>query len=195
MASLYFDKEEFRAVPISHQLWASASGKIVSTRPRNGRGRKPSAPRQLTPNIDKDGYARIDSAGKHLAVHRCVLCAWHRDKTRGEECRHLDDDKTNNALSNLKWGTQHENTDDKIAFGTHRGENNTAAKLTEARVVKLRADYANKPLAALVRENPDLSKFCVWAAVSGYTWTHLPGALPKNRKCSQPGYRSGIRVR
>ena len=35
------------------------------------------------------------------------------------ECRHLDDDKTNNTPENLCWGTRSENTYDKIRNGRH----------------------------------------------------------------------------
>lgn len=42
-------------------------------------------------------------------VHTLVLTAFVGPCPLGMECRHLDDVKTNNRLSNLRWGTRSEN--------------------------------------------------------------------------------------
>lgn len=52
-------------------------------------------------------------------VHQLVLEAFAGPCPRGLECRHLDGDAANNALSNLQWGTASENQRDRIAHGTH----------------------------------------------------------------------------
>ncbi len=53
------------------------------------------------------------------------------------ECRHLDGDRSNNAPSNLRWGTRRENALDRKRHGTHntklppnKGETNPMAKFT-----------------------------------------------------------------
>jgi hypothetical protein len=57
------------------------------------------------------------------------------------ECRHLDGDPANNALTNLAWGTRAENMHDKIRHGTERhGEEKANARLTAAQVHAIRLD-------------------------------------------------------
>jgi len=52
----------------------------------------------------KDGVWRTDY------VHRCVWRSyWNKDPPRGFHVMHLDDDKSNNCLENLKLGTVSEN--------------------------------------------------------------------------------------
>lgn len=58
----------------------------------------------------------------------------------GYVCRHLDGDKTNNALENLAWGTPAENGADKVRLGEScPGERNGRARLTTADVRAIRA--------------------------------------------------------
>lgn len=55
---------------------------------------------------------------KNLPVHRLVCSTFHGPCPDGMQCRHLDGDPHNNAASNLRWGTQEENTLDKYRHGT-----------------------------------------------------------------------------
>lgn len=96
----------------------------------------------------------------------------------------MDGDKMNNHISNLVWGTNAENSEDMARHGTLKGERNPASKLTEPDVIRLRKEAINKPLKVMCEENPQWSRFAVWAAVSGYTWSHVPGALVRGRTCS-----------
>ena len=52
-------------------------------------------------------------------VHCLVLEAWVGLRFRGQECRHLDGDPSNNIMSNLKWGTRSDNLFDRVKHGTH----------------------------------------------------------------------------
>lgn len=56
---------------------------------------------------------------KHYYVHRLVLEAFDRPRGENEVCRHLDDDKLNNCLWNLSWGTPAENNYDAVKNGVH----------------------------------------------------------------------------
>jgi HNH endonuclease len=68
---------------------------------------------------DKDGYARVtltrqgdQGLSKHIAVHRALAVTFIPNPENKPMVRHLDDDKTNNDISNLAWGTHEENTED-----------------------------------------------------------------------------------
>lgn len=60
--------------------------------------------------LDDDGYMRIAvlATVPKKRVHRLVLETFKGPCPPGMTCRHLDRDRTNNRLSNLKWGTSEE---------------------------------------------------------------------------------------
>lgn len=53
-------------------------------------------------------------------IHILVLDNFRGKKPNDFEARHLDGNKDNNKLSNLKWGTKKENGKDKIKHGTSK---------------------------------------------------------------------------
>jgi len=56
----------------------------------------------------------------------------------GMECRHLDGNPTNNALSNLAWGTRQQNIMDYIQKnGKHMGKRATPVEVAR----KIKQDY------------------------------------------------------
>lgn len=64
---------------------------------------------------DQDGYL---VRGTHK-VHRLVLLAFVGPaRSKSHVCRHLDGNPANNTLSNLAWGTQQQNWDDRRRHGT-----------------------------------------------------------------------------
>ena len=111
-------------------------------------------------------------------VHRLVLEAFV-EPANGRVCRHLDGTRTNNALSNLKWGTAKENSADAKNHGTfspppvrvQKGELNNSAKLTREQVDHIRQrTMTAKELAALYRITQwtvfDIRKGRSWASVA-----------------------------
>lgn len=52
-------------------------------------------------------------------IHRLVLEAFVGPRPEGMECCHLDDDPTNNRLSNLRWDTHSANQYDQVRNGKH----------------------------------------------------------------------------
>lgn len=68
-----------------------------------------------------DGYFVVSVGGRGapvVRVHHLVLETFVSNCPDGMNCRHLDGDPSNNALSNLAWGTQSEQVADKKAHGT-----------------------------------------------------------------------------
>ena len=68
-------------------------------------------------------------------------------------------------------------------------------KMIEADVLRLRKERPTTTLRQLHLENPQWSKFAIWAACTGYTWPHLPGAIVSGRKCTKKGWREGEKTR
>lgn len=85
------------------------------------------------------GYHRVtltvDGFKINKRVHHLVLTAFVCPRPEGCEGCHNDDDKSNNALYNLRWDTPEANLKDKIANGKQsRGETVPTSKLTEDQV-------------------------------------------------------------
>lgn len=96
----------------------SSAGRVWSVRGR----------RLLRPSINGYGYPEValcwnskspEGIQLNTPVHRIEAAAFLGKRPGTMGVRHLDGDCTNNALENLKYGTQRENMDDAIEHGTH----------------------------------------------------------------------------
>lgn len=79
--------------------------------------------RKLTPILDPDGYpfVNLSGQGRRRRIKVCVLVleTFVSPRPNGMECRHFPDrDRTNNRLTNLRWGTNSENKQDSVRDGT-----------------------------------------------------------------------------
>lgn len=84
--------------------------------------------RILKPQPNSNGYLRVLLYGHHghvgwRSVHRLVASAFLPNPSEFPIVRHLDDDKTNNHVYNLAWGTQAENVADAMRSGKHYNAN------------------------------------------------------------------------
>lgn len=83
--------------------------------------------RVLTPSVSR-GYHRVtllrDGKRHHWMLHRLVLLTFVGPCPPGMEGCHNDDDKSNNALTNLRWDTSSANHLDR----TRNGGNHNALK-------------------------------------------------------------------
>lgn len=78
----------------------------------------------------RGGHLMVDwnTSGKkeYFKVHHLVLEAFVGPRPDGMHGLHRDDDKTNNSVENLYWGTHFDNMQDKVRNGNHH-----CAKKTE----------------------------------------------------------------
>lgn len=105
--------EEWRPIPgYEDTFWVSNTGRVYSI------------PRERTPggvlrgSIDQAGYLyyRLSRRGADpfVRAHTLVALAFIGPRPDGADVvRHLDDDKSNNHVSNLAYGTFQDNSDDK----------------------------------------------------------------------------------
>lgn len=114
-------------------------------------------------------YLHLWRGGKRHTrlLHRIILECFVGPRPRGAECRHLDGNPRNNALSNLCWGTHAENTSDSRRLGRF------ATKLTEdqAREIRRRrlAGEDRRALAAEFGTSP----MNVSSIANRQSWKHL----------------------
>jgi hypothetical protein len=91
----------------------------------------------LEPHLNSDNYHDVfikakNNKQKIRLIHQLVLESFGYLKPFKEaEVRHLDGNRINNHISNLKWGTSAENGEDLRRHGNIAGIKNPAAKLKE----------------------------------------------------------------
>lgn len=104
----------FRTIPEFPTYEASNDGQI---RGKQG-GRRSNRPlkHQLSYGYHTVGLYR-DGKIHRVRVHRIVLSAWKGPCPAGMDGLHKDDDKDNNTVRNLYWGTPKQNSSDAKANG------------------------------------------------------------------------------
>lgn len=73
--------------------------------------------RVLKPIRQGTGYMSVWMKGKTVSIHRIVATAFIPNPDNLPLVQHKDDDKENNCVDNLCWGTAKSNMDDCISKG------------------------------------------------------------------------------
>lgn len=130
---------------------------------------------------DRDGYMKFNAGTaegkkKQFSIHRVVLEEFVGSCPDGmQACHYPDGDKSNNRVTNLRWGTPKDNAIDREVHGhTLRGEKHGYAALTESEVVEIRKMYATgrysqQMLAYLYF----VTQSAIWMIVNEKNWKHL----------------------
>lgn len=96
---------------------------------------------------DSHGYWGVclykQKKGKFTYIHQLVLLTFVGIRPDRMECRHLNDNKKDNRLVNLVYGTRSENLLDRTRngianTGDHKGIKNQMSKLTENDILQIR---------------------------------------------------------
>ena len=78
-----------------------------------GKVRNIKSGRVLKPSLNNNGYLRLflceNNKRKHLYLHRIIATAFIDNPEEKPCVNHIDENKTNNDLSNLEWCTVREN--------------------------------------------------------------------------------------
>jgi len=90
----------------------------------------------LKQRIDNNGYLYVVLYGnghrRQIQTHRLIGQTFLGELPRGWETRHIDGNKFNNRVCNLRYGTPYENAQDRIRHGhTAYGSKSSTAILTE----------------------------------------------------------------
>ena len=123
------------------------------------------------------GYPRVNLKGTGTEyVHRLVMLAFVGKCPDGLVVRHLDGDSTNNHLSNLTYGTQKENGEDKVKHGRTvklQGENHHLSKLTAPDVLLIRLlgtfGWSQSQIARVM----GIAQPTARNVLLGITWSHI----------------------
>ena len=134
--------------------------------------------RQLHFGYKPDGYCLVKlysgiGRKRTRTVHQLVLQAFVGPIPSGQEVRHLDDNKKNNRLENLCYGTRSENLLDRHGKGWLRGEAHHQAKLTEAAVRVIRSARHAGISARQLGQQFGVSKVTIQRIARHLLWRHV----------------------
>lgn len=127
------------------------------------------------PNV-RNGYYSVQlGRGIRRKIHTLVLETFIGFRPKGKCARHLDSEKSNNKLNNLRWGTYAENYLDRLAFdGGNRGSLHGMSKLTENQVIKIRSLYIPRIITQrMLAERFGVSRECIKLITLGQRWQML----------------------
>ena len=98
---------------IINEEWKPISGFINYQISKIGRTRNVRTGRILKPRQNKDGYFHIDLCENNIRktskVHRLVACEFIENPDNKTEVDHMDHNRTNNCINNLRWASSCEN--------------------------------------------------------------------------------------
>lgn len=143
--------------------------------------------KDLSPRQDGKGYHQVclcqEGTRYTKKVHILVLEAFVGPKPEGKETRHLNGDRHDNRLSNLKWGTRAENAADRTRHGSQTGEKNGRAKLTSLKVRVIRMAFRKGTKSQrMLAEKYGVSSTTISRVIRGENWAHVPRKSNKIRR-------------
>lgn len=145
-----------------------------------GRVRRDTSGRIRKPVCGSKGYAQAtlsrDNKARTFLTHRLVMLAHVGPCPDDLEVCHRDGDRSNPALTNLRYDTRSANLLDRREHGTastNAGETNGQAKLTEDDVKAIRAYPRFKGSRDDIAQAYGLNKSYISCIRTGKAWQHL----------------------
>jgi hypothetical protein len=125
--------------------------------------------------VHSGGYIAITIRGRLHLIHRVVLQAFSGNAPEGKQCCHIDGNRSNNTLGNLRWGTAKENAADREGHGnTCRGQRNGFSRFTPEDVMAIRSEYATGLAShALLAKKYGTSKSHIQRIIAREAWAHV----------------------
>ena len=144
-------EEEWMGVPgtdglvlVSNLGRVKSAARAVMKKHSSGKQMVQHYPERVLDGTVTEGYRFIHYGidGKKIRnpVHTLVLEAFRGPRPVGMEACHYDGDSLNNAISNLRWDTHHNNNMDRKRIGRYAsGENHVMARFTQSQIARLRS--------------------------------------------------------
>lgn len=140
----------------------------------------------LCGNPGRGGYLSVTlcrgATRKQAPIHALVLTAFSGERIGNQQCAHRNHNRQDNRLSNLRWASPSENTQDRIESGFRlSGVANPNAALTDELVAEARRRYLGGETAKQIAESLPIRihDSMLHRAIVGDSWSHVPEAVPK----------------
>jgi hypothetical protein len=172
-------KERWRAIPGFPMYEISDLGRVRSYKGVNQNAPPRKRPKLLLTRPGDGGYRRVTLQNEYdekqvIPVHLLVARAF-MGPARGRVVRHRDGDPGNPRRSNLEYGTQQENSDDKREHGTILyGEDNYASLISEDEAQEI-YDNEEGETQQEIADKFGISRQAVSDIHTGKTWSHVTG--------------------
>lgn len=130
-------------------------------------------------HIAYNGYARVELSknGKQkiFSMHRLVASAFIPNNENYPIVCHKDDNPLNNLVSNLFWGTQKDNMEDKCYKGRQAtGSKSGNSVLTERQVIEIRKKYIPIKYGSVkIGKEYNVSSTNIHSIIKRKTWRHI----------------------
>ncbi len=167
--------ENMKQVPNHPKYFVSSDGRVFSKRKESMRelkqihagGRRGVKGRYCYVNL-----GRSFRIGVHQLVALCFLPPPEMVDGKVQTLiRHMDGNPENNDVSNLRWGTQKQNLNDRYLHGTMtHGTKNGQSKITDADVAKIRERRINGEPCHLIAQDFGICKQQVNRIALGQRW-------------------------
>lgn len=157
-----------------NERWVSIDSVAGYSVSDHGRVRSDATHKVLKPWPNTKGYLTVTLRGCRYKVHQLVARAFLGYPPAGTHTRHCDDDKSNNRLTNLLYGTPLDNAADAKRNGRlnpPRGERHGSARLSAAHVVAIRSDTRPQRVIA---EQYGVSQVQIGRIKRGVCWAGKP---------------------
>ena len=134
--------------------------------------------RIMKQSLEKQGYLRLTLTDRNKketrhSVHRLVSIAFTPNPLNLPEVDHLDGNKTNNTIINLKWVTSVENVKNAWAIGLCKkrsGEKHSQSVLTDKDVLFIRASNISRKELSI---KFSVGIKCIDKIINRKRWTHI----------------------
>lgn len=132
----------------------------------------------LSPAKTSSGYMQVSLSLRGslhpLRIHRLVLIAFVGPCPTGMESCHKDGIRSNNCLSNLRWGTKSSNYQDRHGHNTdNTGTKNGRATINEETVKQIRQMASEGKSLRSIERTLNLPEAVVSKVVHRKTWKHI----------------------
>jgi len=116
-----------------------------------------------------------DSKKKTIAVHRLTLTAFKGEPPFFKNvCRHINGNRTDNHVSNLKWGTHKENSDDRTAHGRKpMGEKTKSNSLLSYQIIDIFNLYVDGLSIKKISKILKVSATTIQKILLRKSWPHI----------------------
>lgn len=131
--------------------------------------------REIEGTVRSSGYVQVLIHRRSVRMNRLIAINFIPNPLAYPEAQHIDGDRKNNKASNLKWGNQKHNADDRDGHGhTMRGERYPLAKLNDVAVREIRALRASSNLSLnQIADKYSVSKKLILLVVQNRIWRHV----------------------
>jgi len=132
--------------------------------------------------LGRNGYFKVSLWHKnkqcHKYIHRLLLEAFVGPCPNGCEALHINGDRIDNRLENLRWGTRLENVADMVRHGTAKiGSRNSRAVLTAHDVLFMRDMKQMGFTYREIERHFPASQVTIIRAVTGQTYKDVANGL------------------